>query len=302
MKIDRLISILSLLLQKDKVTTAELADKFEVSRRTILRDIDALNRAGIPVVSSKGYDGGISVIENYKLDRTLLSIEEMKAILAGLQSLDSVSNTKKYQRLMEKLYAEDSSKIMVENNLIIDLSMWDKSEVSYKIDIIKTAIDCRNFIEFTYYSPNGISERIIEPYKLVFQWSNWYVWGYCTEREDYRMFKLSRIEKLKTSEEKYTVRQIPEYTCDKLRHTRGSVEATVVFDKSVKWRLIDEWGHGGFQEDDNGNIVINFTWADKESLFNWILTFADAAEVISPLNFREEFVEKVKKIYKKYDK
>lgn len=302
MKIDRLISILSLLLQKEKVTTAELADKFEVSRRTILRDIDSLNRAGIPIVSSKGYDGGISVIENYKIDRTLLSIEEMKAITAGLQSLDSVSNTKQYQRLMEKLYAEDSSQIMVENNIVIDLSMWDKSEVSYKIDIIKTAIDERHFIEFTYYSPNGISERIIEPYKLVFQWSSWYVWGFCSEREDYRMFKLSRIENLEISEEKYTVREIPEYTCDKLRHTRGGVKATVVFDKSVKWRLIDEWGHGGFKEDSSGNIVINFTWADKESLFNWILTFADAAEIVSPLSFREEFAEKVRKIYEKYDK
>ena len=91
MKIDRLIGILSLLLQRDKITSAELAEKFEVSRRTILRDIETLNQSGIPVFAEQGQGGGISVMEGYKMDRTLLSSEDMRAILSGLQSLDSVA-------------------------------------------------------------------------------------------------------------------------------------------------------------------------------------------------------------------
>ena len=120
MKIDRLIGILSILLQKDKVTSAELAERFEVSRRTILRDIDTLNLSGIPIVSGQGQGGGISIMSGYKIDRTLLSSEDMQAILSGLRSLDSVSGTHRYRQLMEKLSAEDSASVNVDNHIIID--------------------------------------------------------------------------------------------------------------------------------------------------------------------------------------
>lgn len=103
MKIDRMIGILSILLQKEKVTAPYLAEKFEVSRRTINRDIEALCMAGIPLVTETGANGGISIIENYKIDRALLTTSDMQAILAGLRSLDSVSGTNRYAQLMEKL-------------------------------------------------------------------------------------------------------------------------------------------------------------------------------------------------------
>lgn len=103
MKIDRLIGILSVLLQKDRVTAPYLAEKFEVSRRTINRDIEALCKAGIPIVTAQGQHGGISIMEGYRMDRTLLTSADMQAILAGLRSLDSVSGTSRYQQLMEKL-------------------------------------------------------------------------------------------------------------------------------------------------------------------------------------------------------
>ena len=108
MKIDRLIGILSILLQRNKITTAELAGKFEVSRRTILRDIESLNRAGIPIVTSQGQGGGISIIENFKIDKTVLSSDEMQSIISGLRSLDSVSETKRYRQLMDKLSSKSS--------------------------------------------------------------------------------------------------------------------------------------------------------------------------------------------------
>ena len=121
MKIDRLIGILSILLQKDRVTASELAERFEVSRRTIVRDIEDINKAGIPIVSYKGQGGGISVMEGFKMDRTLLSSEDMKAILAGLQSLDSVSGTNRYRMLMDKLSA-DNSPLNAGQSIIIDLA------------------------------------------------------------------------------------------------------------------------------------------------------------------------------------
>lgn len=300
MKIDRLIGILSILLQKDKVTSADLAEKFEVSRRTIIRDIEDINKAGIPIVTSQGQGGGISIMDGFRIDRTLLSNDDMKSIISGLQSLDSVSGTNRYRQLMEKLSAEHSDTMNADNSIIIDLSSWDKSAVSDKIELIKKALDSNETISFTYYAPNGDSKRVIEPYHLIFQWSSWYVWGYCTERKDYRMFKLTRLDDLKLTGKKRTDRNVPDYVCDKLRHTNGEIEAVVRFDKSVKWRVIDEFGHGMTEYDNNGNILLRFTWSDIPSFYQYILTFGDKAEIISPQEYRSEFAELLKRISEKY--
>lgn len=301
MKIDRQIGILSLLLQKDKMTANELAEKFEVSRRTIVRDIEDLNRAGIPIVAMQGKNGGISIMENYKMDRTVLSSSEMQAILAGLQSLDSVSESRQYRQLMEKLSVKHTDSINADNHVIIDLSMWDKSAVSDKIALIKSALEEKEQIAFSYFSPNGESSRIIEPYHLIFQWSNWYVWGYCTEKCDYRMFKLMRMTNLRRTGEKCAKRKVPEYTCDKFLHTKGEIAAVVRFDKSVKWRLIDEWGSERCIEDEDGNLTIRFTWSDVPSFYSWILTFGDHAEILEPEEYRKGFADLVKSIQRKYE-
>ena len=298
MKIDRLIGILSILLQKDKVTAAELAEKFEVSRRTIIRDIEDISKAGIPIVTSQGQGGGISIMDGYKIDCTLLSSSEMQAIFSGLKSLDSVSGTNRYRQLMDKLSADNT--LNADSHIIIDLSSWDKSAVSDKIELIKTAIEAFEKISFTYYAPSGESRRIIEPYRLVFQWSSWYVWGFCTERLDWRMFKLTRLADLTLTGEKCGEREIPEYVCDKLRHTKGKIEAVVRFDKSVKWRIIDEFGTELPQYDEDGNILLRFTWLDVQSFYQYILTFGDNAEIISPMEYRKEFAELLKKIAEKY--
>lgn len=300
MKIDRLIGILSILLQKDKATMSELAEKFEVSTRTILRDIDALNMAGIPIVSERGKGGGFSVMKGYKIDRTLLSSGDMQAILAGLRSLDSVSGTRRYRQLMEKISADSPAAISADDHIIIDLSSWDKSAVSDKIELIKTAIEQNVKISFHYFSPNGESDRILEPYHLVFQWSNWYVWGYCAEREDYRMFKLTRMTELTLTDEKRGSREVPVYVCDKLRHTEGEVEITVKIDESAKWRIIDEYGADFLKYNENGEIIVTFTWSDIPAFYRYILSFDDKAEIIEPLEYRKEFAELLKKMQKKY--
>lgn len=300
MKIDRLIGILSVLLQRDKVTSAELAEKYEVSRRTILRDIETINKAGIPVVSEQGQGGGISIMDGYRIDRTLLSSDDMQAILSGLQSLDSVSGTNRYRQLMEKLSADDTDSVSADSHIIIDLASWDKSLVSDKIGIIKEAIEKSRIISFIYYSPNGESSRRIEPYHLVFQWSSWYVWGFCTERKDYRMFKLTRMTKPVITDEICLKRDVPEYTCDKLRHTKGDVRAEVRFDSSLKWRLIDEFGTDYLRYDENGDIHITITWEDRPSFYRYILSFGDGAEILAPDEYRRELSEMLKKISDRY--
>lgn len=300
MKIDRLIGIISILLQQDKVTAAELAEKFEVSYRTIIRDIDDIDRAGIPIVTEKGRSGGISVMEGFRLDRTMLSSEDMRSILSGLQSLDSVSTNGRYRQLMDKLSPDRSHMMSADNQIIIDLSSWDSSAVSDKIALIKTAMENHETISFKYYAPSGETRRTVEPYHLIFQWSGWYVWGFCTVRQDWRMFKLTRITKLICTGEKCTEREVPDYTCDKLLHTHGGITAEVKFDKSVKWRIIDEFGTELPRYDENGDILLSFTWADVPSFFQYILTFGDKAEIISPEEYRLGFAELLKNIGEKY--
>ncbi|MBQ5311849.1 MAG: YafY family transcriptional regulator, partial [Oscillospiraceae bacterium] len=194
MKTDRLIGILSVLLRRDRTTSAELARMFEVSRRTILRDIDTLSLAGIPIVSEQGQGGGIYIMENYKVDRALLSDNDMKAIVSGLRGLDSVSGSSSYRQLAAKLSAEEGTS--ADDHIIIDLSGWDKRAYSDRIDIIKTAMERDERIRFRYLSPTGEGVREIEPFHLVYQWSGWYVWGWCCERQDWRMFKLTRMTEL----------------------------------------------------------------------------------------------------------
>ncbi len=298
MKLDRLIGILSILLQRDKITAPELAEKFEVSVRTILRDIDDISKAGIPITTSQGQGGGISIMEGYKIDRTLLSSSEMQAIFSGLKSLDSVSGTNRYRQLMDKLSV--SNTINADSNIIIDLAMWDKNAVSTRIELIKSAMEQKRIITFRYYSPECTEQRSIEPYRLIFQWSSWYVWGFCLKRQDYRLFKLTRMTELTKTEDVFVQRDIPEYECDKLRHIKGEISATVRFDKSVKWRIVDEFGTENFTEDENGNVILKFTWSDKLSLYSYILGFRENAEIISPAEYREDFLELLKNISDKY--
>lgn len=148
MKIDRLIGILSILLQQEKVTAPYLAEKFEVSRRTINRDIEALCQAGIPLVTTQGSGGGISIMDGYRIDRTLLTSSDMQAILAGLRSLDSVAGSSRYQQLMEKLSVGNSSVLKSNQHIVIDLSSWYKVSLAPKIELIQSAIDRKEKIQF----------------------------------------------------------------------------------------------------------------------------------------------------------
>lgn len=206
---DRQIGILSILLQKDTVTASYLAEQFEVSRRTINRDIEDLCKAGIPVVTKQGINGGISIMEDYKLDKTLFTQREIQDILAGLRSLDSVNGTNRYAKLKEKLSVGSSDFMVGNQSVLIDLSSWYKEALAPKIELIRTSIEKYRELEFTYYSPKGESIRQIEPYYLIFRWASWYVWGWCKNREDFRMFKLNRMDDLKILEKTFERRQVP---------------------------------------------------------------------------------------------
>ena len=299
MKIDRMIGILSILLQQEKVTAPYLAEKFEVSRRTISRDIEALCMGGIPLVTTPGPKGGISVMEGYKIDRTLLSTSDLSAILAGLKSLHSISSTNRYVQLMEKLSSGASDRPPGDQHIQIDLASWSKTSLTPKIEQIHTAILSSKKISFTYHAPKGDSARLVEPYNLFFQWSSWYIWGWCTTRQDFRLFKLNRMTNLKIdgSFEKRPA-PLPELSADRVFPEQYQVKAKI--QPAYKWRLIEEFGPESFTEQPDGNLLFSFGFTDKTSIVCWIASFGEGAELLEPAELRKDMLTYAENIRKKY--
>ena len=302
MKIDRLVGILAILLQKDTITAPELAERFEVSRRTINRDIESLCEAGIPICTRQGNNGGISIMEDYRIERTLLSSREMQEILAGLRGLDSVSGSHHYARLMEKLRVGSSQFVNGRDFMLIDLSSWYKESLAPKIEIIQSAIEERRLLAFTYYAPKGESDRIIEPYYLVFRWSSWYVWGWCQERKDFRLFKLNRMDRVGKEEERFEAREIPMPDLSNERIFPGRVKVKAVFEAEMKWRLVEEFGPRCFEETENGKLLFQADYTDAGHMVRWLLTFGEKVKVTEPEEVRQELLriaENIKKMYEK---
>lgn len=300
MKIDRQIGILSILLQRDTVTAPDLARQFEVSRRTVNRDIEDLCKAGIPIVTRQGVNGGISIMEQYKMNRTLLTNGEMRDILAGLRSLDSVNGTNRYGQLMEKLFAGSSDFMVGDQSVLIDLSSWYKDSLAPKIELIRKGIEESRELAFIYYSPKGESVRCIEPYYLIFCWSSWYVWGWCKKREDCRLFKLNRMEQVKLSERRFEKRQIPMPDLSNERIFPGGIKVKALFEPQCKWRLVEEFGIGCFREQEDGRLLFQADYTDKENLVTWLLSFRDQAELLEPEEIRAELKADIERMRQKY--
>lgn len=302
MKIDRLIGILAILLQKDTVTAPDLAEHFEVSRRTINRDIEDLCKAGIPIATRQGQGGGIFIMDGYRVDRTLLTNGEMQDILAGLRSLDSINGTNRYGQLMEKLSAGSSDFMAGNQSVLIDLSSWYKNSLAPKIEIIRTAIDSGMELSFLYYAQKGESKRTIEPYYLVFKWSSWYVWGWCCQREDFRLFKLNRMEEVRLNGNRFEKRKALMPDLSDERVFPGNIPVKAVFEPDCKWRLVEEFGPECFKELENGKLLFQADYTNKENLLAWIMSFRDKAELLEPAWIREEIRESVETMWKKYEK
>lgn len=301
MKIERLIGILSILLQEKKVTAPELAQKFEVSKRTINRDIDSLSQAGIPLYTTQGNGGGISIAEGYRMDKTVLTSKDMQNILAGLRSLDSVSGNNYYGQLMEKLLPGSSDLISGRDYMLIDLSSWYKKSLAPRIELIRSAIEKRQLLKFDYVSQNSEGIRQVEPYYLVFKWSNWYLWGWSCERNDFRLFKLTRMENMVESKQQFQVRKVDIDKLPQSNFPETEVSFTALFAPEAKWRIVEEFGSQQLQEQANGWLLLKGKYSDEKSLISWLLTFGNQAKLISPQIIRQKLVQRVNQIKSLYE-
>lgn len=300
MKIDRLIGIIAVLQNNKRVTAPYLAEKFEVSRRTINRDIDEICMAGIPIVTTQGKDGGISIMDGYKLDTSVFTAEELQAIFIGLKSLDSISHKSHTKLLAEKMSADKNAVFSLSSNIAIDLSSHYKDSLVPKIEMIKKAISEKKLISFRYYYNKGEDIKTIEPYLIIFKWSAWYVFGYCTKRCDFRLFKMNRLWDLTVVDMEFLRREISDVSLDLDRCLPDNFMITAIFDETEKYRLVENYGPDSFSYTNEGRLLFSRGFTNISEAIAWFLSFGDNVEVIEPYEIRSEIKKIAENILNKY--
>lgn len=299
MKIDRLIAILSILQKGALVTAPQLAERLEVSRRTINRDIDDLCRAGIPLVTTQGMGGGIALMEGCCVDTTLFTEPELRALLAGIRSLDSVSASPRAAILAGKLSPGGQISASA-GDIVIDLASFYKGSLTEKITLLEHAIREHCAVRFHYYYRKGESDVLTEPCRLCFKWSAWYLQAYTPARGDFRLYKLLRLWDLQETEEHFVPREIPEEQESLSDRITDEYQVTGLFTQAVKYRLVDEYGPESFTVQPDGRLLFTRGFQHREDAALWFLSFGDQVEAIAPVELRKEIARLAAKILSCY--
>ncbi len=298
MEQSRLFKIVYHLLEKGKSTAPELAEKFEVSIRTIYRDLDTISAAGIPIYATQGKGGGIFIMQDFVLNKSLLSEQEKEQILMALQGISATEHNQTDELLM-KLSGLFQSKVT--NWIEVDFSEWYKNAPNYDVfNLIKNAIFNQYTITFSYFAREGnYSNRTVEPIKLIFKNKDWYLYGFCLLRNDFRFFKLTRIKDLEISSDTFIREVKSSHEIETVIKNKNFIHAKLKFSPKVAFRVYDEFTDN-VSKDNQGNLYVNIDLPDNETLFSYILSFGDNVEILEPDYLRHSMKEKLALMLEKY--
>lgn len=309
MKTDRLVSIIMMLLDKERIGAQELADRFEVSPRTIYRDIETINMAGIPVRSTPGVGGGFEIMQEYKLDKNVFSAADLSAILMGLSSLSGMVRGNELVNALAKVRrfipADRAKEIELRaNQIYIDLSPWmGNRNIQPYLELVKTALQESRLLSFEYADRFGNKTvRTVEPYQIVLKGSHWYFQGYCRKREDFRLFRLSRISNLQMSRETFTPRDYQKPVLDFgdiLKTMQTTIKLRV--QKSAMDRLLDFCTCEHAVPDGEEHYIVNFPFIENEYYYDILISFGDQCECLEPLHVRAEMKRRIQNMAALYD-
>jgi predicted DNA-binding transcriptional regulator YafY len=299
MKLNRLFEIIYILLQKRSVSAKELAEHFGVSVRTIYRDIDVLSLAGIPLYTEQGKGGGISLLPEFVLNKSILSEQEQSEILSALQGLSNVK-TAETDKVLEKLSTIFNRTAI--NWLEVDFSDWSFTTGQF-FNAFKAAILERRIAEFDYYSTFGEKiRRRIEPIQLWFKSKAWYVKGFCLTRQDVRTFKLTRVKNLVLTHETFTERDLlsSAITSETNGHQKQEVILKLRIEPLMAYRVHDEFDEHMIEKQPDGSYIITAKYPEDDWVYGTILSYGEYIEVLEPIHIREIIKTKVQNITKKY--
>lgn len=299
MQVNRLFEIVYVLLSQKTATARELAERFEVSQRTIYRDVDTLSLAGIPIYTEKGKGGGISLLPDFVLSKSILSENEQGEILAALQGLTAVK-TADTKKLLDKLGTFFNRN--VSNWIEVDFSDW-----SYRNEKIfsnlKTAILSRYVTEFDYYNTMGeISHRCVEPIQLWFKNKSWYLKAFCLTKGDLRTFKLSRMMNLYVSDKIFPQRDLLASVSNNIQESdkRPNIILKMRILPEMAYRVIDEFSEEEVEIGSGHSFIVTVTWPEDEWVYSTILSYGEYIEVLEPIYIRQIVRDKAKKFYEKH--
>lgn len=300
MKSGRLFQVLYLLLEKRAVTARELAERFEVSERTIYRDVDALSAAGIPVYTQKGQGGGIRLMDQFVLDRALLSREQQDELLFALQAVLATGGLEERETLgrLSALFRREAG-----DWIEVDFSDWGSGarEKEY-FALVKRGILERRVLSFTYYSSAGQkTRRQVEPVKLVFKTGCWYLRAYCRGRQDWRVFRLVRMDELALEEERFLSRPAPAGIEAPLPERCRAAHLRLCFAPEAAYRVRDYFHPERITVEPDGRLLVDCAFPQDGWLLSFLLSFGDRVEVLSPACWRDILHQEAKKTAALYE-
>ncbi len=297
MKVNRLFEIIYILLNKERVTAKELAMHFGVSTRTIYRDVEDISAGGIPIYMSKGKNGGISLLPGYVLDRTVLSEEEKTDILSALQSLNALDKSS-VDETLSKLSSFLGNNIQAYYE--IDLASWGNL-ITDQFEKSKQAILSKKLLSFEYLSSlNKRSKRIVEPYKLWFKERHWYLKAYCLSKNELRVFRFSRMRKVKILEEQFEPRVLDLLNKDEYQTSYPATEVVMKVGHDMEYRVMDEFADKDVIQNDDGSFTVRMNYIEDSWLYGYILSFGSSAIVLSPSELKNTIHEILQKMTDNY--
>ncbi len=296
MQESRLFKLVYHLLDRGHATARELAEEFEVSVRTIYRDLDALSAAGIPVYTETGRNGGIRLLNDFVLDKAVLSTDEKKEILAALQGISMMQDVQN-SRTLQKLSA--MFQLHSDNWLEVDFSGWGKEGFDReKFELLKSAILQQKALKILYAdSYENTSERTVHPYKLSYKAKAWYLKAFCTQKQDWRTFKVNRILDLEILEESFVSCNFPE-TSESSEDEYPLV--TLRFPSEMAYRVYDEFDKSQIQRQADGGFLVSARMPEDAWLTGFLLSFGTQVDILSPAYLKEAIARQAKLIYEKH--
>lgn len=302
MKIDRIISIIMVLMERDRVSATKLASMFDVTTRTIYRDIDTISLAGIPIVTYTGVKGGIGIMERYKTDKRIFSKSDISTLLMSLGSFPVNLSGSKVSRTIAKMHSfipkEDLEEIQLKSRQIsIDMTPWaGNKSLESKLEVIKSALDNNKLLNFNYSNLKDQKvDRITEPYQLVLKDNSWYLQAFCRLREEFRIFKLSRITELNITSESFDPRL---FTPRKLDGSGWILDrvitVTLLIDKSLREQIAERWGDEVFKPFNDKKLIAKVPFTFDDYGFSQLLGYGDRCECLEPEYVRDELINRVR--------